>query len=517
MTMLNNTENINEQIYTCELCGCIIEDHDDIVEMDGHIICSDCEDHAYICEHCGELTDDREYTCYESAEGDVVCSDCIDKFYTECEDCGSYYREGSYQLNTAYRHGVQVVVCDDCIDRNYIQCDDCGSLFHQDDIHYTDDGYYCDECYDENNDDSYIYDYGYKPEPVFFGEGDEDENLFMGVELEIDDGHDKYNCSRDLYDSPEIYLKSDGSLRTGFEIVSHPCTLAYHKGLWGDIINTAKEYGFKSHDARTCGLHVHMSRLYFGNDAITRNYNIGKVILLMNKHWDNMVKFSRRTKDQLGRWAGRIELEASKYETMASFDVKVKSKNGGRYVAVNLNNSATIELRIFNGTLRKESFFATLEFCQNLADAAKKWTISELNQSTFADIVNFNETEYLKEYCEYRGIDLASTGIDIIEKCHSRLGNNWEIKRGDLIHVSPDSHFARQYTSAYEYSGGWFRVTHVDPYEPWIEGVYAHAFYNTSSLAWGNKNGFRKYEIDMVVREDAQNRLKALEHLIEII
>ena len=70
------------------------------------------------------------------------------------------------------------------------------------------------------------------------------------------------------------------------------------------IIGICKEGGFKSHDAGTCGLHIHVNRAYLGDgESSKEKATIAKIVLLVTKHWDNMVKFSRRQAGELDHWA----------------------------------------------------------------------------------------------------------------------------------------------------------------------------------------------------------------------
>lgn len=514
MTMnLNNTNDIYSEVetITCPLCGQIIPE-DEAVDYDGYLICDDCEPYAYICEFCGELCDDRTSVAYETDDYEVVCENCIYNHYEQCDDCGSYVRNGTLE----YIDGEERYVCDSCAE-NYEECEGCGQLFHTDHLFYCDvDGYsYCNDCAEHNRAET--HDYGYKPEPDFKPEFDINK-LYMGVELEVDQGKDVRFATADInaYDNEEnVYLKYDGSLDNGFEIVSHPCTLEYHKGLWGDIIDICKKYGFKSHDARTCGLHVHLSRHYFGDSETEQNYNIGKLILLMNKHWENMVKFSRRTAHQLNHWAERVDLTASKFETPKGMELKVKDKRGNRYVAVNLNNTHTIELRLFNGTLRKENLFATLEMCQNLADAAKNWSITGVNDSTFGDIVRMNATEYLEDYCNTREIDLTDSGIDIIEKARFRhKGYGDSVRVSDLVHLSVDSYFARWQMYEYDMCDGWFVVTGIRGYDKAVRIAPAYNLHESEFLGWWVSWD----SIDVFsVEKNATRRLKLVERILHLI
>lgn len=67
------------------------------------------------------------------------------------------------------------------------------------------------------------------PDLVFHGKG----LRHFGVALEIDNGGaDRYNAEKLLNianaDAENLYIKTDGSLDDGLELVTHPMTLTYH-------------------------------------------------------------------------------------------------------------------------------------------------------------------------------------------------------------------------------------------------------------------------------------------------
>ncbi len=107
-----------------------------------------------------------------------------------------------------------------------------------------------------------IHDYGYKPEPIFYG----DSKRYFGVELEIDGaGKDSDNADELLSiankDEEHIYIKGDGSLDDGMELVTYPMSLDCHKDFqWDEIMKKAIYLGYRSHQTSTCGLHVHVNR-----------------------------------------------------------------------------------------------------------------------------------------------------------------------------------------------------------------------------------------------------------------
>ena len=99
---------------------------------------------------------------------------------------------------------------------------------HNDCTNWRHDLPYCEPCFDDFQDE--IEEYSYKPSVTFFG----NDKLYMGVELEVDEGGKDNENARILKEianscDEHIYIKADGSLDDGFEIVSHPMTLKFHQ------------------------------------------------------------------------------------------------------------------------------------------------------------------------------------------------------------------------------------------------------------------------------------------------
>lgn len=55
---------------------------------------------------------------------------------------------------------------------------------------------------------------------------------------------------------------------------------------------------------------------------------------------------------------------------MALLDYAKKGGHGGRYTCVNLQNRNTVEFRMFRGTLKPNTIFATLELLDRICDLA---------------------------------------------------------------------------------------------------------------------------------------------------
>ena len=91
------------------------------------------------------------------------------------------------------------------------------------------------------------------------------------------------------------------------EIVTHPMTLHYHKNKmpWAEIMESAIHMYYRSHKTSTCGLHVHVNRTAFGNTREAQDECISRVLYFVEHHWNELLKFSRRTEYQMNRWAAR--------------------------------------------------------------------------------------------------------------------------------------------------------------------------------------------------------------------
>ena len=331
----------------CSVCGAVL-DGEHIHEFDGQLMCEQClDEHTVVCDNC------HERIWRDNAEGDslsTLCSHCYQYCYTTCERCGV--------------------------------------LIRNDDAYYEDDDDvpYCYDCY-RKLEESAIKSYNYKPDPIFYGSG----NLFYGVELEIDKGGEENENAERLLDianirEERIYCKHDGSISDGFEIVSHPMSLDYHINSmnWRDVFNEAVAMDYRSHNTATCVLHIHCSRSALGKDKEKQEETVSRIVYFVEKHWNELVKFSRRTPDNLNRWAARY---ATISNTSKETYKKAKDKHLGRYVAVNLENYYTVEFRLFRGTLRYKTFIAALQLVDEICRCAVNMSDKEMEELSWSDFV----------------------------------------------------------------------------------------------------------------------------------
>lgn len=352
------------EIKTCDMCGgeCSI---DRLTVVDGRELCPSClEAHTVVCRECGEriLLENNAGT-----DALPLCQSCHDEHYTYCSRCG-----GLLRLNSAcYRSSDE--------DEETPYCVSCFAALNQDGIN----------------------DYYYKPEPIFYGE----DSRYFGVELEIDGAGEDPGNARQLLrlanrDEELIYCKHDGSLEDGFEIVTHPMSLEYHRDVmpWLSLVEAAISMGYSSHQAHTCGLHVHVNRSAFGPTEALQDACIARILYFFEKNWEELLKFSRRTQYQLEHWAARYGYKDQPKEIL---DHAKKGGGKGRYSCVNLQNADTIEFRIFRGTLKYNTLIATLQLVDRVCEVALNLSdvqLKELSWTTFVSGCKAPElVQYLKE------------------------------------------------------------------------------------------------------------------------
>ena len=262
------------------------------------------------------------------------------------------------------------------------------------------------------DDDEMIQEYDYEAQLYFHGDNND---LHLGVELEIDrGGESNHNAAliQPVLGWKHAYFMHDGSLSDGFEIGFMPMTLAYAESIksrFTDALNLASFLGYKSHNTSTCGLHIHFDRIFLGASRKTQNQKASYLAIIMERNWEKFVQFSRRNYDRLDQWAKKMDFVNDIYADDTDSDAQDKFAdkygNGDKYVALNTSHYNTYELRIFRGTLKPETLFATMQFVDNLVRISKDCiSLAKAQQITFADIIDYKHHKELIEYVNTRGI-----------------------------------------------------------------------------------------------------------------
>ncbi len=341
-----------------------------------------------ICACCGCEIDTDDYYVVDE---DILCENCADEHCCRCDHCnGLIYTNDSVSDD-------DTTLCEHCFDSHYTRCYDCERIIQNDDSYYSDDYDFCFNCYNKRH--KSIREYSYKPVPILYGEG----KRHFGIELEIDNAGKDEDNAEELLDianrhAEHLYIKTDGSLDDGMELVTHPMTLDYHLNNfnWDELCNCAVRMGYHSHQTSTCGLHIHVSRDGLGDTEIEQEDTISKILYFVEVHWNELLKFSRRTEYAMNRWAARHGYE---HDPKKLLD-KAKH-NYNRYVAVNLCNRHTIEFRLFRGTLKVNTLYATLQLVNRICDVAmnlSEYDLKALSWSEFVSHITEPELiQYLKE------------------------------------------------------------------------------------------------------------------------
>ena len=176
--------------------------------------------------------------------------------------------------------------------------------------------------------------------------------VYLGCELEYEtNNRNRAQLGVGKLMHGHALMKSDGSIRNGFEIVTCPATLDIHLDIF------KKFYDNMPPDlkiANNVGMHVHISRKPLSQ------LTIGKLTEFLNR-LDN--------KEFIHHIAGRIDNQYARMESDRTITFLRKHRSGGnRYNALNLLNEKTIEVRLFATPMNYKEFASRLQFVQALVD-----------------------------------------------------------------------------------------------------------------------------------------------------
>ena len=301
----------------------------------------------------------------------------------------------------------------------------------------------CHKCMKNS---TYVYDYDYKPDPLFHRvnsnqdgkpplvthrsfctrQGEREPRRLsalrrrrfypehFGVEIETDiqsgEGYTPAHTGTELASLVNciakgstlkeslLYCKNDS---TAFvEVVSHPFSWNYFnrygKKLFQTLFTVLRRNGLYGQDTNDCGLHIHVSR------KSLKETSIYKIISFMYNPYNHefIELISQRKARKLENWAS------------IDIDPKNKLKNGyllycNRYdnsktEAVNLRHSQTIEFRLFNGTLNFNTFCKNLEFVRSLIHWTKVTSLEVATSekkyeslNSYLDFLSKNQAKYM--------------------------------------------------------------------------------------------------------------------------
>lgn len=373
------------ELVTLSKCACcsneLEEDGSSSESVDG-LICRDCRDDVYFtCTECEEVHHNDDALC---PSDDLYCStDCArEAGWFMCSDCSTWEHE-----DNSYRDDHDNSICQSCAD-NYYSCVECDNITHVDNCHYEESSgdNYCQECWRGRDTNRVIKDYGYKPREYAFDKMAWENTTFLGIELELEcnSNHSPLEKAGEVLawlekhgHKDKVYIKEDGSLQNGFEIVFMPTTLkAFHKKFpMRSFLRYLQDLKLTSHNKGTCGLHVHLSKNGLGSTDRERDLSDYKGKL-----------FFYRCQWYLKRFSARADGDKDDPWHYCKFDASEPSRGKneyGHFSAYNTKASRhTSEIRIFRGTLIYDRFLASLQFSDAFSEFIQVVSVAFIRNNT---------------------------------------------------------------------------------------------------------------------------------------
>lgn len=332
-----------------------------------------------------------------------------------CEDCGhiDHVSDGSWAYDENW-------VCSSCIDENYRWSDNRDCYITCDDWHEEN-----DEQEEEDDEDHIIGDYHDSKSVVGHIPSAYDKRkprilLGMELEVEVNEDYSRNDKAEELYEEIKYvadhngnmhqycFIEHDGSLNHGFEIVTgytgldvHAKQLEFFKKPWR---------GVRSHDTRTCGLHVHIDKkgvslfhackmVFFINDSNNQKL-IKDIARRANADYAQI-----KNKKASYQWLKRAKASGSPLNYL----------NEERREALNFQNEDTIEFRLFKGTLRYETIMACLEFTYATWFFTRDTGVNELTTPNFINFIcrpeNRESTKFLRAYLKEKNYVLPKLAL----------------------------------------------------------------------------------------------------------
>lgn len=249
-----------------------------------------------------------------------------------------------------------------------------------------------------------ILNYSWRPEHFTFHGGpwandDASDPLFMGMELEVEIDRNLNprtfaNALLDALEEPvgpphRVFIKSDGSIDHGFEIVTMPHTLAaYREGGLVEAITEHESELRETEERSNVGIHIHVNRSAFRTPR-----HLWRFLQLHNRNPTFVKAIAGRSGNTYASWDAAVDLFRNSEEV-----ARMKDRPWGHNshsTAINTGNDHTIELRYFKATVvpalihkNLEWVHAAWEYCQTDEESIP------LDSLSFLDWLAASEDDY---------------------------------------------------------------------------------------------------------------------------
>lgn len=356
------------------------------------------------CEFCGnEIVNGSHKTVYDvnNHEELVVCRECVRASYD------IFYCDGHERLEYDIEYSpIDIEDYGTICESLYVNsdefhfCNECDRCFHENDLIEDEYGYFCEECNEMLNGIPQYHSHSYN-EFLTTNKDDENTTLF-GVELEVE--CDEEFTPKSVYENVEdiikddFYVEKDGSLINGFEIISKPFSYNY---MVENLENTFEELTKKlqyqiNNKATSNGMHIHMSKL---NEKHTFN-----MVCVTEYYQAELTTLANREGRSLKRWA-KFLIDIQDHNLLSENMINYEIDDDFRYLALNISNTNTLELRIFNSTNDDKEILGRIELVANMYAWAEENQINNFkNMPNFIDVATYKTNNYVSYILEKYGM-----------------------------------------------------------------------------------------------------------------
>ena len=316
-----------------------------------------------VCDHCDQPYLGRHMQRVARRDSEYVCRDCRSDdnvWIYSTYYAGWLRRDGS---GTGRLANGDVVVIDES-DESFFW----NNL--EEEFHHVERGRQAVICPYHSSKEFFV------PQPDDWSRGHNGRLFGVELEVEVANGGRPEDVARGINavvnvngrkGSP-IFFERDGSLTSGFELITQPMSLPVQREFWTRALTAPDVWrSVRSHRTSTCGLHVHVSREGLTNLTIAR-----AVTFIHDPRNDAFVQALAR----------RYNTGFCKY---VEKDLSTAHTSHDRYEALNITGRETIEFRLFRGSLKSDAVVAALEFSHALLEfcAREQLDATGLNARAF--------------------------------------------------------------------------------------------------------------------------------------
>lgn len=308
----------------------------------------DMDEDGNTCDRCSAFAADDSYTCYDEDSTSIdLCYRCANFQYRVCHGPTCYNRIHP-----------DLTSCPVCDEERECLCTDCRQQRGEEIDEFDSDA-------DGEDSGGLIHSYSYRPDLVFRGGGGRtgtdragrDRALYLGFELEVSTYGANTREAAELVTETfapcagrrrELgFLKADGSINRGFEIVTHPMTYEWaNEHFPWDMLDRLHAIGVRGDES--CGMHVHASRAGFRNE--------NHIYRWMKFFYRNQLPVEQIARRKSHQWASFREGHREQIKRFS----KGEKYGAERYSAINVQNDETFEVRVFASAVNKVQVRAAL-------------------------------------------------------------------------------------------------------------------------------------------------------------